>query len=237
MYHPTRGGVRGGRDQFSWEDVKADKHRENFLGHSIKAPVGRWQKGKDLHWYTRDKKSQSSDDALKDEIQRIKEEEEQAMREALGLAPKRASRPQGNRLDKHELSELVKRGSTAEDVGAGHAEAAWVHGLGFTRAPRAWEDPSTLQSSLEVVPPEMVKPAVPNPPVQNPEKDESQEDNKRKERSTEIDELKDESNRKKKRREEKKHEKHERREKRHSHNSDDKRKHRKDKEKRRHDSD
>ena len=53
------------------------------------------------------------------------------MREALGLAPKRASKPQGNRLDKHELSELVKRGSTAEDVGAGHAEAAWVHGVGF----------------------------------------------------------------------------------------------------------
>ncbi|TXG59169.1 hypothetical protein EZV62_016998 [Acer yangbiense] len=49
------------------------------------------------------------------------------MRDALGLAPKRASKPQGNRLDKHELSELVKRGSTAEDVGAGHAEAAWVH--------------------------------------------------------------------------------------------------------------
>ncbi|GMP68320.1 hypothetical protein CsSME_00027967 [Camellia sinensis var. sinensis] len=45
MYHPTRGGVRGGRDQFTWDDVKVDKHRENYLGHSIKAPVGRWQKG------------------------------------------------------------------------------------------------------------------------------------------------------------------------------------------------
>lgn len=32
--------------EFSWDDVKADKHRENYLGHSIKAPVGRWQKGK-----------------------------------------------------------------------------------------------------------------------------------------------------------------------------------------------
>jgi len=31
--------------EFTWEDVKADKHRENYLGHSIKAPVGRWQKG------------------------------------------------------------------------------------------------------------------------------------------------------------------------------------------------
>ncbi|KAK8636706.1 hypothetical protein V6N13_124445 [Hibiscus sabdariffa] len=64
----------------------------------------------------------SDADALKDEITRVKEEEEHAMREALGLAPKRSSQPQGNRLDKHELSELVKRGSTAEDLGAGHAE-------------------------------------------------------------------------------------------------------------------
>ncbi|KAF8403321.1 hypothetical protein HHK36_011423 [Tetracentron sinense] len=134
MYHPSRGGVRGGRDQFKWDDVKVDKHRENYIGHSLKAPVGRWQKGKDLHWYTRDKNSASSDmEVAKAEIQRIKEEEEQAMREALGLAPKRASRPQGNRLDKHEFSELVKKGSTAEDLGEGHAEAAQVQGLGFSR--------------------------------------------------------------------------------------------------------
>ncbi|KAJ0960166.1 hypothetical protein J5N97_002049 [Dioscorea zingiberensis] len=46
------------------------------------------------------------------------------MREALGLAPKRANRAQGNRLDKHEFSELVKRGSLTEDLGEGHAEAA-----------------------------------------------------------------------------------------------------------------
>lgn len=72
-------------------------------------------------------------EAAKEEIRRIKEEEEQAMKEALGLAPKRANRTQGTRLDKHEFSELVKRGSTAEDLGAGHAEAAQVHGLGFAR--------------------------------------------------------------------------------------------------------
>lgn len=90
--------------------------------------------GKDLHWYARDKKSEGLNmEAAKEEIRRIKEEEEQAMREALGLAPKRSSRPQGNRLDKHEFSELIKRGSTAEDLGEGHAEAVQVQGFGFSR--------------------------------------------------------------------------------------------------------
>ena len=32
MHHPSRGGVRGGKDQFEWESVKTDKHRENYLG-------------------------------------------------------------------------------------------------------------------------------------------------------------------------------------------------------------
>lgn len=72
-------------------------------------------------------------EAAKEEIRRIKEEEEQAMREALGLAPKRVSRQQGHRLDKNEFKELVKRGSTADDLGGGHAEAALVHGLGYSR--------------------------------------------------------------------------------------------------------
>ncbi|XP_059628456.1 uncharacterized protein LOC132271176 [Cornus florida] len=224
MYHPTRGGVRGGRDQFSWEDVKVDKHRENYLGHSLKAPVGRWQKGKDLHWYARDKKSMLSDaEAAKEEIRKIKEEEEQAMREALGLAPKSASRPQGNRLDKHEFSELVKRGSTAEDVGAGHAEAAKVQGLGFSRAPRLGEESSSFQPSLKAESLEKVNTPMPAP-----------SERKHKEEGPE-----DESNRKKrKHRVEEKHDKHEKREKkRHSRDSDDKRRHKKDKERRRHDSD
>lgn len=55
------------------------------------------------------------------------------MREAFGLAAKSSSQPQCNRLDKHEFEELVKRGSTVEDMGAGHSEAAWVHGIDFSR--------------------------------------------------------------------------------------------------------
>lgn len=30
-------GSRGGRANFSWEDVKGDEHRENYLGHSLMA--------------------------------------------------------------------------------------------------------------------------------------------------------------------------------------------------------
>ncbi|PIN14857.1 putative coiled-coil protein [Handroanthus impetiginosus] len=220
MYHPSRGGVRGGRDQFTWDDVKVDKHRENYLGHSVKAPVGRWQKGKDLFWYSRDKKSENSNsEAMKEEIRRIKEEEEQAMREALGLAPKRSTKPQGNRLDKHEYAELIKRGSTAEDLGAGHAEAAQVHGLGFARGSRSLEEPS-LPSSLKSESVEKMNASLPTTSTMNDEK-----------------ELEDESSRKKRKHEDKKLEKHEKRDKRHSRDSDDKRKHKKHKEKRRHDSD
>ncbi|XP_022765590.1 multiple myeloma tumor-associated protein 2 homolog [Durio zibethinus] len=241
MYHPTRGGVRGGRDQFSWEDVKVDKHRENYLGHSIKAPVGRWQRGKDLHWYARDKNSRDSDtEALKEEIRRVKEEEEQAMREALGLAPKRSSQPQGNRLDKHELSELVKRGSTAEDLGAGHAEAAQVHGLGFSRVPRPWEDPSTLPSSQKEASPDMVKVDEPLPSTTNiaqgESDDESSRKRKRREDKRQEKHVKNNGHEKWHEKHEKryeKHRKHERHEKQYSRDSGEKRRHRKDKEKRR----
>lgn len=38
-------GTRGGKDQFDWDDVKVDADREQYLGHSLITPVGRWQKG------------------------------------------------------------------------------------------------------------------------------------------------------------------------------------------------
>ncbi|KAG8390805.1 hypothetical protein BUALT_Bualt01G0121800 [Buddleja alternifolia] len=219
MYHPTRGGVRGGRDQFNWDDVKVDKHRENYLGHSLKAPVNNILAGKDLHWYTRDKKFDSNAEAMKEEIRRIKEEEEQAMREALGLAPKRATKSHGNRLDKHEFAELVKRGSTAEDLGAGHAEAAQVQGLGFLRGGHPLEE-SSLPSSLKTESVEKMNVPMPTTSARNDGEDSE-----------------DESSRKKRKQDEKKRERHEKREKRHSRDSVDKRKRKKDKGKRRHDSD
>lgn len=81
MFHPTRGGTRGGKDQFKWDDVKTDKDRECYLGHSVMAPVGRWQQGKDLTWYAKDKKSKSK---VKSEFQTAKDLEEKALMAALG---------------------------------------------------------------------------------------------------------------------------------------------------------
>ncbi|KAI5123890.1 hypothetical protein M0805_005706 [Coniferiporia weirii] len=89
MFEPIRGGTRGGQAEFKWSDVSADKDREHYLGHSINAPTGRWQKNKDVHWYNRD--LASGEDEKQAEIRRIKEAEEEAMAQALGFAPTKKS--------------------------------------------------------------------------------------------------------------------------------------------------
>jgi hypothetical protein len=81
MYEPTRGGTRGGQAEFKWADVGQDKDREHYLGHSINAPTGRWQKNKDVHWYNREKKQTDEEKQL--EIAKIKEAEREAMSVAL----------------------------------------------------------------------------------------------------------------------------------------------------------
>ena len=81
MFHPTRGGTRGGKDQFNWDDVKSDKDRECYLGHSVMAPVGRWQQGKDITWYASDS---SKKKAINVEFQKAKDLEEKALMAALG---------------------------------------------------------------------------------------------------------------------------------------------------------
>ncbi|KAF4597426.1 hypothetical protein EYR40_007878 [Pleurotus pulmonarius] len=83
MFEPVRGGTRGGQAEFKWSDVSQDKDRENYLGHSINAPTGRWQKNKDIHWYNRDQTQTASERA--EEIRKIKAAEEEAIAAALHL--------------------------------------------------------------------------------------------------------------------------------------------------------
>eukprot|EP00800_Vazella_pourtalesii_P012565 TRINITY_DN2950_c0_g1_i1.p2 TRINITY_DN2950_c0_g1~~TRINITY_DN2950_c0_g1_i1.p2 ORF type:complete len:164 (-),score=38.18 TRINITY_DN2950_c0_g1_i1:40-531(-) len=80
---PSRGGVRGGKDQFDWEDVKADKYRENYLGHSLKAPIGHVHKVREQNWYMKDGKDDKQE-RLNEEIRMIKEMESRGMAIALG---------------------------------------------------------------------------------------------------------------------------------------------------------
>ncbi|GAA5940163.1 MMtag domain-containing protein [Sporobolomyces koalae] len=89
MFHPTRGGTRGGQGDFKWTDVAADKDREYYLGHSLNAPVGRWQNGKDLTWYQKDKDRDLDEEERirQEEIAKVKQAEEDALAVALGFAP------------------------------------------------------------------------------------------------------------------------------------------------------
>ncbi|XP_026230860.1 multiple myeloma tumor-associated protein 2 [Anabas testudineus] len=127
MFGSSRsGGIRGGQDQFNWDDVKVDKHRENYLGNSLMAPVGRWQKGKDLTWYAKDKKG-SRPLSKEEELAAVKAAEHEALMAALGH---KNIKRQPTGLTKEDLIDVCRR----EEADGEERNVDRVSGLGSSSA-------------------------------------------------------------------------------------------------------
>ncbi|KAJ3167260.1 hypothetical protein HDU87_001708, partial [Geranomyces variabilis] len=128
FHHPTRAGTRGGQGLFKWDDVKDDKHRENYLGHSLNAPVGRWQKNKDLTWYAKDESGTlTATETLDAELKLIRQQEQEALAEALGYTSG-AKRTGG--VTKSEIQRLVKLDFEGAEGGGGMDDGGEA-GLGY----------------------------------------------------------------------------------------------------------
>jgi hypothetical protein len=134
-----KSGSRGGVN-FSWDDVSTSQHRENYLGHSLMAPVGRWQKGRDLSWYAKgdDKNAVAGETAdekkvreRKEEISRIKEAEEDALARALGLPVTDRGLTGSNAITVGEVNRVVKEERIGEDADGDDESGGLGKGKGF----------------------------------------------------------------------------------------------------------
>ncbi|KAF7514359.1 hypothetical protein GJ744_000129 [Endocarpon pusillum] len=153
-------GSRGGRGDFKWSDVQSSSHRENYLGHSLMAPVGRWQKGRDLNWYAKGNADEEAGETVaqkaererKEEIKRIKEAEQDALARALGYdVPPR--NPNLEALgDAKEVNKILKEAVEDADaeIGKGVGYGKFAHNHGDRNERIQGDDVATLDGGVEV---------------------------------------------------------------------------------------
>ena len=83
------------------------------------APVGRWQKGKDLSWYAKNDKSAAATaaaEARKEEIRRIKQAESDALSKALGYEPvDRDNNANNTPIGYKEVEKAIKETAEGDD--------------------------------------------------------------------------------------------------------------------------
>lgn len=116
MSHQIRPGARGGRDQFSWDQVKEDKQRLNYLGSSIHGVPDKFKKGPETFWYAKETKSipEKRTDEVKSEIMSIKEKEKQMMEALLGGRTSKKEREYSHQSVNNEESRVQNDGRRTE---------------------------------------------------------------------------------------------------------------------------
>jgi len=138
-----RGGNRGGKNLFNWDDIRGDKYKEYYLGQSMRLQTNWWLDGNlnttasTEHLKQTGKREEKPKLSTIDQEQliRVQRKEQQLMMEALGIAPK-TRRESGKKLEKFEFKELCKRGVTERD----ETDISRVAGLGFAPTPSMYSN-------------------------------------------------------------------------------------------------
>ncbi|GBE59285.1 kinase phosphorylation protein, putative [Babesia ovata] len=115
---PPREGVRGGREQFKWDEVKKyfTKEREHYLGHSVKIGMIEHKNKFYKHdWYMKDEGLGDTSDAA-EEMKLIKLYEDELMQEMLGAIPKRLMLLKSRPTDVATLRKLLNVDHEAKPV-------------------------------------------------------------------------------------------------------------------------